>query len=66
MGIRASSYMIWKLNMRHSFRKGFDLTMAVDNLLNYVPEYYYNNSPTTNGTTFSIGMSVDIDGFFRK
>lgn len=60
------SYMIWKLNMRHSFRKGFDLTMAVDNLLNYVPEYYYNNSPTTNGTTFSIGMSVDIDGFFRK
>lgn len=60
------SYMIWKLNMRHSFWKGIDLTMAVDNLLNYVPKYYYNNSPTTNGTTFSVGMSVDIDEFFKK
>ncbi len=60
------SYMIWKLNMCHSFRKGIDLTMAVDNLLNYVPKYYYNNSPTTNGTTFSVGMSVDIDEFFKK
>ena len=40
--------------------------MAVDNLRNYVPKYYYNNSPTTNGTTFSVGMSVDIDEFFKK
>ncbi|MCM1077820.1 MAG: TonB-dependent receptor [Bacteroides sp.] len=60
------SYMIWKLNMTHSFWRGVNITMAVDNLLNYVPKYYYNNSPTTNGTTFSIGMSVDIDEFFRK
>lgn len=60
------SYMIWKLNLRHSFCDGIALTMAVDNLLNYVPRYYYNNSPTTNGTTFSAGISVDIDRLFRK
>ncbi|MCM1521025.1 MAG: TonB-dependent receptor [Muribaculaceae bacterium] len=54
-------YTMWKLNMTHTFLRGLDVTMAVDNLFNYVPKYYYNNSPTTNGTTFSIGLSLDIN-----
>lgn len=55
------SYMMWKLNMTHTFMRGINVTMAVDNLFNYVPKYYYSNSPTTNGTTFSIGLSLDIN-----
>lgn len=60
------AYTMWRLNMTHSVWRGINITMAVDNLFNYVPKYYYNNSPTTNGTTFSMGVSVDIDEFFNK
>lgn len=60
------AYMMWKLNTTHNVYKGVNITLAVDNLLNYVPKYYYNNSPTTNGTTVSVGISIDLDEFFRK
>ncbi|MCM1163224.1 MAG: TonB-dependent receptor [Muribaculaceae bacterium] len=59
--VRYPAYTMWKLNMTHTFMQGINLTMAVDNLFNYVPKYYYNNSPTTNGATFSIGLSLDIN-----
>lgn len=60
------AYTMWRLNMVHSVWRGINVTMAIDNLFNYVPKYYYNNSPTTNGTTFSIGVSLDIEEFFKK
>lgn len=58
------SYMIWKLSLSQKIGKGVNVTVAVDNLFNYVPSYYYNNSPSTTGTTVSAGLSVDIDRFF--
>ncbi|MDE6445739.1 MAG: TonB-dependent receptor [Alistipes sp.] len=64
--VRYPGYTMWKLTLSQRIARGIDLTAAVDNLFNYVPSYYYNNSPATLGTTLSVGLSVDIDRFFRK
>ncbi|MDE6507014.1 MAG: TonB-dependent receptor [Alistipes sp.] len=58
-------YTIWKLTLSQRIARGIELTAAVDNLFDYVPSYYFSNSPTTTGIAFSIGMSVNIDRFFR-
>ena len=57
-------YMIWKLSVAQKIGRAITLNTAIDNLFNYVPEYYYSNSPTTTGTTFSVGLSVDMDKLF--
>ena len=59
-------YSIWKLSFNQSIRKGLNLTLSVDNLFNYVPDYYYNNSPATTGTTFYLSLAVDMEKFFRR
>lgn len=59
-------YSIWKLNLSQRLRQGLTLTMAVDNLFNYRPDYYYSNSPSTTGTTCSVGLSLDIEQLFKK
>ena len=59
-------YTIWKLNFTQRIWKGINLSAIVDNLFNYRPDYYYNNSPTTTGTTFSAGLSIDIEEFFKN
>lgn len=59
-------YTIWKLSLTQRVWRGIALTAAVDNLLNYRPDYYYSNSPSTTGTTFSVGLSLDIERMFRK
>lgn len=60
------AYTIWKLNLSQRVWRGIDMTLAVDNIFNYVPSYYYNNSPATTGTTFSVGLSLDIDRMVKK
>ena len=59
-------YTIWKLNLSQRVWRGLNVTLAVDNLFNYRPDYYYSNSPSTTGTTGSVGLSVDIDRMFKK
>ena len=54
-------YTIWKLMLQHHLWKGFTLTTAIDNLFNYKPNGYYYNSPLTTGTSFSVGLSIDVD-----
>ena len=54
-------YTIWKLMLQHHIWRGIPLTTAVDNLFNYKPKAYYYCSPLTTGTTFSVGVSVDLD-----
>ena len=63
--VHYSGYSIWKLQLTQRIMTGISLTATVDNIFNYVPDYYYNNSPSTTGTTFAISMSVDIDDFFK-
>ena len=59
-------YTIWKLSLTQHLWRGIDLTVAVDNIFNYRPDYYYSNSPTTTGTVCSLGLSLDIEHMFKK
>lgn len=60
------AYTMWKLTLSQKIWRGISVTMAVDNLFNYTPSYYYNNSPSTTGTTFSAGVSLDVEQLFEK
>lgn len=59
-------YTLWRLTLRHSFSRGVYLNATVDNLFNYRPDYYYNNSPATTGRTLALGLSLDIDQCFSN
>lgn len=59
-------YTMWKLSLAQRIWKGIGLTLTVDNLFNYKPDYYHGNSPGTTGTTFSAGLSLDLDRMLRK
>lgn len=59
------AYSIWKLSMSNKIWKGINLTLTVDNLFNYVPSYYYSNSPSTTGTTFMAGLSLNVEELFK-
>ena len=54
-------YTIWKLMLQHHLWRGIQLNTAIDNLFNYKPKGYYYSSPLTTGTSFSIGLSIDVD-----
>lgn len=53
---RYPAYSMLGLTLSQTFPKGFTLGVSVDNLLNYIPDYYYYNSPLTTG----IGGSVSL------
>ena len=55
------AYTLWKLSTSHRLGKALSITLALDNLFNYRPDYYYLNSPVTDGTNFQLGLSLDID-----
>ena len=59
--VRYPAYTIWKLSTTHRLGKAVNLTLAVDNILNYRPEYYYLNAPVTDGASLQAGLSIDID-----
>ncbi len=56
--VRYPAYTLWKLSATASFRNHIKLTLAVDNLFNYKPKYYYLNAPLTDGANFMAGLSV--------
>lgn len=60
------AYTIWKLTLSQDIWKGIHINVIIDNLFNYRPEYYYNCTPSTTGTTVAVGMSVDIEQMFKK
>ena len=57
---RYPGYMLWKLQASARYSV-FSLTLAVDNILNYIPDYYYIKSPITTGRTYSASLTIDID-----
>ena len=59
--VRYPAYTMWRLNAALTFMKGISLNLAVDNLFNYVTAYYYSNTPSTTGTSVSVGLSLDIN-----
>ena len=54
-------YTIWRLMLQHHIWRGINVNTAIDNLFNYKPKSYYYSSPLTTGTSFSVGLSVDLD-----
>lgn len=58
------AYTIWKLSLVQRFGKAVKLNVALDNLFNYKPKYYYLNSPLTDGTNLQVGVSIDIEKLF--
>ena len=58
------AYSLWKFTLQQEVWKGISVNFVVDNLLNYRPKVYYWNSATTTGTTFQVGVSIDIDSIF--
>lgn len=57
-------YTMWKLSIAQRIWRGIRLNAVIDNLFNYIPEYYYNNTPATVGTTLSLGLSLDLQEIF--
>lgn len=55
------AYTLWKLSATQHIGTAVSVTLAVDNIMNYRPEYYYLNAPVTDGATLQAGISIDID-----
>lgn len=53
-------YTLWKLMLQQHILKGIHVNFAIDNIFNYKPKAYYYCSPMTTGTTYSLGISVDL------
>lgn len=58
--VRYPGYSLWKLSLVQSIGRYVKISLAVDNLLNYKPKYYYLNCPLTDGANFMAGVSLDI------
>ena len=58
------AYTIWKLSLVQRIGKAVKVNAALDNLFGYKPKYYYLNSPITDGITFQIGLSIEMDKLF--
>ncbi|MGN1375689.1 MAG: TonB-dependent receptor plug domain-containing protein [Prevotella sp.] len=54
------AYSIWKLSFIQNIGKAVKVNIAFDNILNYKPDYYYLNSPLTDGINFQAGISVSL------
>lgn len=54
---RYPAYSMLGLSMSQTFPKNFTLGVNIDNLLNYIPKYYYYNSPLTTGIGGSISLT---------
>ena len=65
VGVKYPAYTVWKLSLVQRIGNAFKVTAALDNLFGYKPKYYYLNSPITDGVTFQIGLSIDVDKLFR-
>lgn len=54
------AYTIWKLSLVQRIGRSLKISMALDNLFNYRPKYYYLNAPLTDGINLQVGLSVDL------
>ena len=54
------AYTLWKLSVSQRFTRYVTLNLAVDNIFNYKPKYYYLNCPLTDGAALQVGLAFDI------
>lgn len=62
--IHYPAYALCKLSLMQRIGTAIKVNIALDNLFNYKPTYYYLNSPLTDGINLQLGLSVDIDKLF--
>ncbi len=55
------AYSLWKFTLQQQVWKGISVNLIVDNIFNYRPKIYYWNSAPTTGTTWSVGLSLDLN-----
>lgn len=58
--VKYPPYTLWKISVVQSIGKYVRVSLAVDNIFDYKPKYYYLNCPLTDGVNFMAGVSVDI------
>lgn len=58
--IHYPAYSLWKLMLVGRLWNRAKVSLTVDNLLNYKPDYYYLNAPVTDGTNVMIGLGIDL------
>lgn len=59
------AYSLWKFTLQQRVWKGININFIIENLFNYKPKVYYWNSAPTIGRTWSVGLSLNIDDFFK-
>lgn len=57
---RYPAYSLLGLSLSQTFPKNFTLGVNIDNLLNYIPNYYFYNSPLTTGISGSVSLTWKI------
>ena len=60
VNVHYPAYTLWKLSASLQITRWVRLDLALDNLFNYRPKYYYLNCPLTDGINFIAGLSVDL------
>ena len=58
--VRYPGYTLWKLSVSQKIFGKVRLTIALDNLFNYRPRYYYLNAPLTDGITVLAGVCLNL------
>ena len=59
------AYSLWKFTLQQRIWDGINVNFVIDNLLNYKPNIYYWNSAPTNGRTWSVGLSIDVNDIIK-
>lgn len=62
----SGAYSIWKFSLEQEVWRGVNINFAIDNLFNYKPKVYYWNSAPTDGISWSIGLSLNINDMLGK
>lgn len=60
------AYSLWKFTLEQEVWRGVSLNVIVDNLFNYKPKVYYWNSAPTDGISWSVGLSLNINEMLGK
>ena len=63
--IHYNPYTLWKLSVVQHIGNGIRVTVAVDNLFNYKPDYYYLNAPLTDGIKLQVGVNINVEQLFK-
>lgn len=56
------AYTIWKLQAAQRIKNCCRVTLTIDNIFNYEPEYHYFNSPFTDGIAVMAGVTISLSG----